>query len=938
VQTQSEDGRLQTALADTTTRGYGSHEGPLRPLQHTRLGRYVLLEELGHGGMGVVWTAYDPKLDRKVAIKLLKGSARTSLQQARFIREAQALAKLSHPNIVTVHDVDSQGAQLYMAMEYIDGQTLERWLRTPRGWREILAAFDQAGQGLAAAHAAGITHRDFKPSNVLVAEDGRIKVLDFGLAKHMDHGPPSDALDPRPIDAEEADAEAEEVDPPEHHGAGIMAVIESSAHQKLTKVGRLVGTPAYMAPEQHVPDANTVGAWTDQFSFAVALYEALFGVLPFEGRDPYEVCENVRAGRFREPRREGPVPGWVLRVLQRALRYEPEQRYPSMPALLAALRADPARRRRLRLAYAGGAVLLGLVVWVVARPTPEAEPPPRPCRGASERLVGVWDDHNRVAVERGLLATRRTFAADTAARVTTELDRYAEAWVAQHTAICEATRIHGEQSEALLDVRMTCLDRRRSELGALVAVLATPEDRTVATAVAAVAGLRRPEPCAAAQPGVESDLPVEPARRHELFALQARIDDAGALLAAGRHAEARDRAGAAGRSAAEAGFLRLLAQARVIEGTAHERLGELGPAQDRLREGIAVASEVADVRTEFDGWIDLLFVAGVLLDEPERAADWQFAAENALRRAGSPKDLEFELALTTGGVLLAENRLEDAARVGEAALRSALEANGSGSVQHAQALGNLGIVAAKRSEWDLAERRLRESHQLHEQLLGADHPQVASDRMNLANVLLQRAKDLDEAGASAAYDQAEQLYAQVVATHERNDGPSSKSVARALAMLGLLQINRGKLEQARSTHERVLRSLRALPDAEDDLASALVNLGKLERLEQHHDRAEAHYREALALQTSRHGEAHLGVSATRLKLCRVLEDAERPRQALAECKRALAILEASGGAPSSRADAHTLIAEVNESLGDAPEAAKQRALAAALQRPLQAQP
>ena len=255
------------------------------------VGRYMVLDLIGVGGMGVVCTAYDPKLDRKVAIKLLKertsDERRNTMGRARLVREAQALAKLSHPNIITVHDVDTHEDRLFIAMEYVQGQTLADWLEAQsRPWREVLDVFGHAGAGLAAAHAAGVTHRDFKPSNVLIGEDGRVRVLDFGLAKTE-----GTADDSQPIDM--ADESSDHDDPPsdpqlitgDPSTSDIMNVIGSSTDLKLTQAGRVVGTLAYMPPEQHLGEG--VGPATDQFAFAVSIHEALYGELPFgeEGSD-----------------------------------------------------------------------------------------------------------------------------------------------------------------------------------------------------------------------------------------------------------------------------------------------------------------------------------------------------------------------------------------------------------------------------------------------------------------------------------------------------------------------------------------------------------------------------------------------------------------------------------------------------------------------------
>ncbi|MEM9460413.1 MAG: serine/threonine-protein kinase [Myxococcota bacterium] len=890
----------------------------------------MVLEEIGRGGMGVVWTAYDPKLDRKVAIKLLKASARPSVRQQRFILEAQSLAQLSHPNIVTVHDVDTHDGRLYMAMEYVPGQTLEDWLLGNRSWQEIVDVLIEAGQGLAAAHEAGITHRDFKPSNVLISGEGRVKVLDFGLAKHMHPRGSRDGEDDdsRPISLDvvsDADGRSKGRD------SGIMEMIGKSNRANLTKIGRFVGTPAYMAPEQFsMIDPHEVGAWTDQFGFAVTLYEALYGQLPFEGHDLYESYENIRFGRIREPR-DSSVPSWIFRVVHRALQYEPDDRFSSMGMLLEALRADPARRRRRLLGYAGGAGLLGLAVFGLYKAFVDGQMVP--CQVAKSEIEMVWNETVRAEVHQGLSASDRPFAADTAERVTVSLDHYTDAWVEQHTAICEATQIHGTQSEQLLDARMSCLHRRRGELGALAKVLATPQEETVEVAVAATAELRRPEPCASVQPGAENERPSDPGQLEEFERIQAQLDEANALLLAGRHAGAREVAADAGYGAELAGFRRLLAEALVVEGTAYRRMNELEKARERLRRGINIATEVGDARTEFGGWNDLLYIAGVKLNETQRAEDWQFAAENALLRVGAPQDLAFKLALTTGGVFLEQRRLEEALEFEEDARKLALP----DSLQHAKALTNLGIIAGKQENWVLAERRLRESYQVKRRVLGPNHPELASNALNLANVLVQRAEEHDDPrAADAAYDEAEGLYAGVVSFRDKNKTP--KDNAQSLIMLGQLQIKRSKLNDARVTYEQALSILRTLPGVDGDVANALFNLGTVERLEGDFSKAEEHYEEAMGLHRSNYGENHETIGTVSLHLCQLFIDAGRYREAIVKCEQALEIFEedTDQAARSAQMSAYRLLSKANALAGNNRLAAEYEARAKALQEEIDA--
>jgi serine/threonine protein kinase len=285
------------------------------------VGRYLLGPVLGRGGMSIVHAAHDPQLDRKVALKLLPRREDGPVAQARLLREAQALARLSHPNVVAVHDVGTTGERLYLAMELVVGRTLDEWMAAvTRSWGQVLDAFVPAGEGLVAAHAVGLVHRDFKPSNVMIGDDGRVRVLDFGLAR-AEHDP-----DPE-LEACAAVAEPGETD--------VLST-------PLTRTGAVVGTPGYMAPEQwrgDPPDART-----DQFSYCVSLWEALYGEPPFGRGSIPRLADRVLRGDVRAVT-SSDVPAWLERIVRRGLAVEPTQRWPSMRALLDAIESDRNRER-----------------------------------------------------------------------------------------------------------------------------------------------------------------------------------------------------------------------------------------------------------------------------------------------------------------------------------------------------------------------------------------------------------------------------------------------------------------------------------------------------------------------------------------------------------------------------------------------------------------
>jgi len=300
-----------------------------------KLGRYTLVERLGSGAMGVVWRAEDPHLGRHVALKLLRRADEALTE--RLVREARAMAQVNHPNVVTVYEVgEAEDGTSFIAMEVVTGQSLRAWQKSERrSNRDIVAAYIDAGKGLAAAHAAGIVHRDFKPDNVLVGDDERVRVTDFGLAAAK----PSEGA-PRPF---------------------------SVGDVNLTTSGSVLGTPAYMAPEQFT--GGNVDPRTDQFNFCVSLYEALYGERPFAGASFTELGDNVIFGRVAPPPAGARVSAGLRAILLRGMASKPNERFPTMNDLLHELGRDRARRWRRTGYIASGvaaALLLGLIAdWSV---------------------------------------------------------------------------------------------------------------------------------------------------------------------------------------------------------------------------------------------------------------------------------------------------------------------------------------------------------------------------------------------------------------------------------------------------------------------------------------------------------------------------------------------------------------------------------------------
>jgi predicted Ser/Thr protein kinase len=347
------------AILVRTTSHENTDRAALALKSGARVGRYLIGEELGQGAMGIVYLADDVDLHRKVAVKVLRG--RTADATPRLQREAQALARVSHPNVIVVYEVGTFEGHVFMAMEFVDGTPLAKWqLERPRSVPEVVDIFTQAGRGLAIAHEAGLVHRDFKPDNVLVGRDGRVRVVDFGLAREDEEvGVRGDALG---------------------HGGGTPPVERSRSIapdargtiRTLTRTGAVVGTPAYMAPEQLAGSA--ADARTDQFAFAVALFEALFRVRPFVSESIDLATGAVTRGPVQVPR-HARVPKRIERAVLRALSTPPEARFGSMGALLAELSPTPARSRMGSVAIVFAVASAAVLVVLALRPYVRAHHP-----------------------------------------------------------------------------------------------------------------------------------------------------------------------------------------------------------------------------------------------------------------------------------------------------------------------------------------------------------------------------------------------------------------------------------------------------------------------------------------------------------------------------------------------------------------------------------
>ncbi|HXU31554.1 MAG TPA: serine/threonine-protein kinase, partial [Thermoanaerobaculia bacterium] len=583
--------------------------------------RFVILDVVGRGGMGVVYAAYDPELDRKIALKLVRPN-RPGAGEGQLLREAQAIARLSHPNVVAVYDVGTHRDQVFLAMELVEGKNLGPWLaETPRSVREILDVFVAAGRGLAAAHAAGLVHRDFKPDNVLIGRDGRVRVADFGVARRFE-SPGEETTDFPDLPEEALSARST-------RSRSTLAVAEA------TRFGVAVGTVPYMAPEQlrrGVADAKS-----DQFAFCIALFEALYGERPFAGQGALDLALAMESGELRTPTPAGRrVPSWIRAVLARGLAFDPAARFPSMDDLLAALSHDPAvARRRMWSLAAVVAILivagLGLRELALRRG--------RICAGGEAKVAELWNPERKAAVHAAFRATGLPFAEGTWAGVERVLDRYMESWAGMHREACEATRVRGEQSETLLDRRMFCLDQRLRDAGALIDLFRHADGAVVEKSVAASADLPALASCAdLAALNARVPPPSDPKIRAAVRGVGQQVAAARASFAAGRYKAGIDPARRAVAAAQKIAYAPLRAEALTVLGGFEERTEDFDAARATLHAAWWTAEAGADDEVKTRAATELMRVER-LQTRFDVGGEWGRFAAATLDRLGSEPSL-----------------------------------------------------------------------------------------------------------------------------------------------------------------------------------------------------------------------------------------------------------------------------------------------------------
>jgi tetratricopeptide (TPR) repeat protein len=786
--------------------------------QPVRIGRFTLRTRVGAGAMGVIFSARDETLERELAIKVVHAHrARSVHARERMLREARAMARVSHPNVVAIYEAGEHEGQVFIAMEFVEGTTLATWSTASRTWREVLAMFVAVGHGLAAAHAAGVVHRDFKPDNVLVTRGGVPKVADFGLAQLLCAGEDLDTDD-------------------------------GTCRSPITT---RLGTPRYRPPEHD--EGRSADALGDQYSFCVALHEALFGVHPTADGTPVERTH---------------VPAWVRAVVLRGLAIDPSKRHASMEALVDALARDPSVRKRRLVAVGGGVTLLCAGTMGAVSLGPSA-----PCEQGEHALGNAWHDERRATVLQHIEDVPIAYATDTATRVARSLDAYREGWIAAHRDACEATRVHGHQSEALLDRRMACLDKRRRALEAAVDTLAGLEADSMSRAVAIVHELPAISSCDATEGDPDAlPLPDDPELRRRVIALEDLDVRAASKLTAGEHAEAERLADQAVDEAARLlhehpelarQHALALTDALYTRGRARMEVGDIPEALGSLRRSYHTADEASDDMRRTRAAIAIVFAAAYSdppADDPER---WIEHAWSALRRGGGSPALEGALRGTIGTWHARSGRFTEAV----AEHTHALELVGNGAArpldvaaahnERAYALVELGRLHEALADY-------RTSAQILGDAMGPAHPRTGLARDNLGNLL----RELGRHDESLAEHEA--ALAIIVDAFGEQHPTAARSRGNLAAALRALGRTAEALPLHQRTHDELLHALGPthpdLATAQRDIADDLAALGRHAEALPHFEAAARAFERTQGRQAKAAIEARSAAAATRTLL------------------------------------------------------------------------
>jgi eukaryotic-like serine/threonine-protein kinase len=855
--------------------------GPSEPdpsiVSGRRIGRHIVSRRVGLGGMGVVYEAFDPELERRVAIKVLRRSAMRrggASVTTRMLREAQSLARLSHPNVVPVYDVGVDYGRMWVAMEFVVGQTMREWLEQRPTWREIVRAFVAAGHGLVAVHEAGLVHRDFKPSNVLIGSDGRVRVTDFGLARAQ--GPDGSCTSDVWTSGRSAS--------PSHSSkssapAGFLDL-------SITKTGTTIGTPPYMAPEQHA--GGHADASSDQFAYCVTLYEALWAKRPFAGETIAQLERAKTKGDLDPPPAGSAVPIRLWTIVRRGLSPNPTQRWPSMHALIEALEGTVGRRRR-RVWPALAAVGIVAAGWWSMR-TPE----PAVCGDAAQMLARVWDERRSVALRQAIEAADVPYAPRTAMLVERRVDEHARRWTEAREQACGSASVH--QPGVELARRMTCLDHRLHELDALLSVLETGDGAAVERAVQSVGQLRAVEECSEVDQAPAVAFGLAPIEDPLVRTIRLELHRVHALTRAGNLQEAAQRVEKALTQARALDDAVLLVETLVEAGQVRGMSSKVVEGEAALQEAALLAESVGYDELAAQAAIELAGLLAASRTRLDAAQWWARRAEAAVQRLGQPRMMQARLHEAQGLIALEEGDLGLAYEHFEAQLELVRSAEHGRQFAMARALDRLGTAALRAGRVGEARALNRDAYELMVEEVGEEHPAVGWVVLDSAR-LATRAGDLSE--ALERHARAREIFTASL-------GPDSTEVVYATDEEAVVLDMLGRHEEALRLHHATIERLEQRQGVQHpDLAVAYGNLGAclggLKRTQE----AVAAFERSLAINERAFGASHIATAFSHNALGMALFEIDRDEEARRHLQQALQIKERALG-PDHHEVAYTI--------------------------------
>ncbi len=822
------------------------------------LGRYVIISVLGSGGMGVVYGAYDPDLDRRVAIKLLRigdGSRTDTYGRGRLIREAQSLAKLAHPNVITVHDVGEHDGRVFVAMEFIGGPTLKTWLDArPRGPQEVLDVMRRAGRGLVAAHAKGMVHRDFKPDNVMLELDAggvrpeRVLVMDFGLASPAgSKGSGSPDLD---LDT----------------SGGSLSSMEKVAN--LTRTGAVMGTPAYMAPEQHAGAATD--ARTDQFSFCVTLYEALYGRRPFEGDSLPVLTANTMRGKVLPPPPKSGVPRWLFDVVRRGLSVKPSARWGSMGELLDALDRDPtrARRRVVALAAVGGLFGLGYLGFDLAEKRRLSE-----CEATAATIDDVYRPDVAQRIEEAFSATKLDFAEDTWARLEPLLKARADEWRDARYEACADQQLAAN----LRDAQDDCFELNRQAFIDELDDLANADKNRVSTALGR--SLQRvPLRCLDENwLRHRPPLPQDPEARAEVFAIRRDLARAATLRGSGRYEEAMSLSDDALARAQQREQTSLIAAGHLSRARTLSALGRSADAETAYEEAFFVARANDYVETARGAAHQLMHLTAQERNDLRNARRWARHARTLPTDDSGPLD-EADYAINLARIEFVAGHYAEAIEHFETAEKIYVEHLSLGSPQALSAIQGKASAYAEFGKHEEAIEAIEATLATSESVFGARSPSAAEAHNTLGAALINQHR----------FDEARTHLETAVEIYETNglDG----LLGSPLDNLVTVAIASRDTDNALKLSERAVAfRKRTTPEGHPTVGNALFNYAQVLGDVGRYDESIAAYTEALGIYERSLGKAHPRVADTLYNVAIAVDEAGEHERALQMYQRSLEI-------------------------------------------------